>query len=101
MLNIETLKTVNIMKDLFKSTQSESPTAYLNGVKANSIISITLYHSYLSKVTMPFKSGENLQKFTNELLYRNLGMLAVIMDVFFIIGGFLTAKSLKRGLEAP
>ncbi|KAL7015277.1 hypothetical protein ACKWTF_016374 [Chironomus riparius] len=101
MLNIETHKTVNIVKDLFTSSQAESPTAYLNGVKANTIISITFYHSYLSKVTMPFKSGDNLQKYTNEVLYESFGMLAVIMDVFFIIGGFLTAKSLKKGLNAP
>lgn len=101
MLNIETLKIVNIIKDMFKSSQNESPTAYMNGFKAIAIILITLFHSYLSKVTMPFKNGENLQKYTNEILYQGFGTLPITMDVFFMIGGFLTARSLKKGLEAP
>ncbi|XP_070496598.1 uncharacterized protein [Chironomus tepperi] len=49
---------------------------------------------------MPFRDGENLHRFTNETLYQSFGMLAVIMDIFFIIGGLLTARSLKRGLES-
>lgn len=101
MSSIKELHTTNIIKDLFTFKNADSATAYLGSVKAVPIILITFYHLYISKVMIPFKNGENLQKYTTEIFYQYIGKSPVIMDVFFFIGGFLTAMSLKKGVESP
>ena len=98
MSDIKSLHIANIIKDLFDFSRINESTAYLNGVKALAIIFITIHHSYDSRIVMPFKSGENLQAFTSNLFYQVMGLSASIMDFFFVIGGILTAMSLKNGL---
>jgi len=101
MSKIRKLQIANIIKDLFTFSSARAPTSYMNGVKAITIILITFYHSYMYKVMMTFENGENLQKYTTEIFYQFIELIIVIMDIFFFIGGFLTAMSLKKGLKTP
>lgn len=101
MSEIRKLQITNIIKDLFTFSSAKSTTSYMNGVKAITIILITFYHSYMYKVMMTFENGENLQKYTTEIFYQFIELIIVIMDIFFFIGGFLTAMSLKKGLKTP
>ena len=101
MSGIERLNTVNIIKDLFGYNHSDSSTSYLNGIRAVGTLIIIFLHSYLFRVLVPFKNGENLQKFTTGFFYETLVLMCLVMDIFFIIGGLLTGRSLKKGLEAP
>ena len=83
-----------MIKDLFNSKPSS--TAYLNGFKAISTISIVLYHCYYSRVNFPFKNGENQQKLMTGAFYQPVQASFFNVEIFFIIGGILTAKSLKK-----
>lgn len=101
MSSIKELHTANIIKDFFTFKNADSSTGYLGSVKAIPILLILLCHLYVSRIMIPFKNGENLQKYTTEILYQCLGQIPIIMDVFFFTGGFLTAMSLQKGLDAP
>ena len=83
-----------MIKDLFNSKPSS--TAYLNGFKAISTISIVLYHCYYSRVNFPFKNGDNLQELMTGAFYQPVQASFFNVEIFFIIGGILTAKSLKK-----
>ena len=86
-----------MIKDLFNSKPSS--TAYLNGFKAISTISIVLYHCCFSRVNFPFKNGENLQELLNGAFYQPIHASFSTVELFFIIGGILTAKTLKKNFE--
>ena len=98
-LRIKNLNLIDITKDLFDFAKKSSSTAYLNGIKAFCTIMIVLYHCDLSRAIFPFKSGENLQKFLTGLFYQPILASGSLMEVFFVIGGILTAKSLKKEFE--
>ena len=101
MSGIEKLKTSNIINDLFYKSHSSDSTGYMNGIKAIAMIIIVMGHSYSSRLVMTFKNGRNLVDYDSNLLYQPLGMTDMMMEPFFIIGGILTARSLKRGMDSP
>jgi len=99
MSGIEKLKTTNIIKDLFTNNNTNSSTGYMNGIKAISLIIIVVGHSHSSFLMMAFKSGKSLLELDSNLFYQPLGMTAMMMEAFFIIGGILTAMSLKKEVD--
>lgn len=98
-LNIEKLNLVHIIKDLFNFNAKASSTAYLNGFKAIATLLIVLYHCLVSRIIFPFKNGENLQELLTGAFYQPIQAIGSIMEIFFIIGGILTAKSLSKEFE--
>ncbi|KAL7015280.1 hypothetical protein ACKWTF_016377 [Chironomus riparius] len=96
---IEKLKIVNIIKNLFKNSHSSGSEGYMNGIKAISMILIVMGHTYGQLLLMPFKNGKNVHELDTKLVYQPLGMTAILMELFFIIGGILTARSLKKGMN--
>jgi len=74
-------------------------TAYFSGLKSIISIIVIFAHSWYFRVFLPFKSGENLQRFQT-IIYSFPTMCAFLsMEILFIIGGILAAKGLKKGFE--
>jgi len=74
-------------------------TAYLNGLKAIISIIVIFVHSWYFRNFLLFKSGENLEKFRTKFYCIPMANANMFMEIFFIIGGVLAAKGLKKGFE--
>ena len=83
---------------LFYNSENLS-TAYMNGVKAICSIMIILNHCMISRFNFPFTSGENLHKFITGAFYQPVLLTNIFLEILFVVGGILTAKSLKKGFE--
>ncbi|KAL7013145.1 hypothetical protein ACKWTF_015216 [Chironomus riparius] len=98
-LKIENLSVLFIVKDLFNCNTKTSSTAYLNGLKAITTILIILYHCLITRIIFPFKGGENLQELLTGAFYLPIQTVGSLMEIFFIIGGILTAKTLSKEFD--
>lgn len=89
---------VNTFKSLCDLRQKNASTAYLSGLKAFLTIIILIYHSWVYRLQYPFKKGQELMNFQK---YGTIiaVIISLIMDMFFIIGGILTTKSLAKAYD--
>ena len=97
---IQKLKLNNILKDLINLKSRNPSTTYLNGIKAVISISTILVHVWYFRIYLPFKNGENLLKFQTGFYFVILFMINCFMEIFFIIGGILTAKCLAKDYDS-
>jgi hypothetical protein len=98
-IGIQRLKPITILKDLLNLKPRNPSTTYLNGIKAIISISTTLFHAWYFRIFFPFKNGENLQKFQTDFSFVFPFMVSFLMEIFFIIGGILTAKTLTKDYD--
>jgi len=98
-INILKLKSDIIVQDLLNLKPRNPSTTYLNGIKAIISFSTILFHVWYFRIYFPFKNGENLLKFQTDFCFVIPFIVNCLMEIFFIIGGILTAKCLAKDYE--
>ena len=93
------IKTDIIFKDLLNLKPKNPSTTYLNGIKAIISFSTILFHAWYFRIYFPFKNGENLLKFQTNFYIVIIPIGNCFMEIFFIIGGILTAKCLAKDFD--
>ena len=99
-VGIQKFRPDTILKELFNLKPRNPSTTYLNGIKAIISISTILVHVWYFRIYFPLKNGENLLKFQTDFYFVILFMINCFMEIFFIIGGILTAKCLAKDYDS-
>lgn len=87
------------LKDLLNQNSECQSSEYLNGIRGISALSVMIFHAWQNRYYFPFKSGQNLMNFQGSVMEILLPILDYPMIIFFIIGGYLNAKSLCSSLN--
>lgn len=95
-IDIPFMKFTTIIKDFINLTSKNINTNYLNGIKTISLVSIFAVHSWGLRFFFLFKDGENSKNYQTNFAAIAFLFGTIVMDLFFIIGGYLTTRGLKK-----
>jgi len=98
-LRIPGFSLLDNLKDLLNQNSECQSTEYLNGIGGISALNVMIFHAWQNRYYFPFKSGQNLMNFQGSVMEILLPILDYPMIIFFIIGGYLNAKSLCSSLN--
>lgn len=93
------LNPIDTLKNLFTLKKDSHPLDFLNGTRCVLAIVVVTYHSWLYTISFPFANGENLSKIQGNVWSLIIPIYDLPINIFFIIAGFLHAKSLTTSFN--